>query len=140
MLLQQSCIKFVNMKIVRKTKSVEILMNVFKNSDNAVSVVELVNRFKEDMNKTTIYRILDKFEKDGIVHSFLGVDGLKWYAKCQACSSHQHLDTHPHFQCQQCGKLDCLPIDVAIPPIPNRKIEFAQVLLVGKCDQCLASN
>jgi Fur family ferric uptake transcriptional regulator len=106
------------MKIVRKTKSVEILIDAFKNSHNAFSVVDL--------------------EQDGVVHSFLGIDGLKWYAKCQNCSSHHHIDAHPHFQCQICGVLDCLSTDITIPPIQNRQIDFAQILLVGKCEKCLS--
>ena len=126
------------MKIVRKTKSVEILLDVFKNTSNALSVVDLIDQYKKEMNKTTIYRILDKLEQDGIVHSFLGINGLKWYAKCQSCSSHHHFDTHPHFQCQTCGKLDCLTINVTIPSVPNRRIDFTQVLLVGKCEKCLS--
>ncbi len=125
------------MKIVRKTKSVEILIEEFKRSNSAFSVVDLINRFKNNMNKTTIYRILDKLEQDGVVHSFLGIDGLKWYAKCKDCSSHVHIDAHPHFQCNICGKLDCLSIDITIPNIPDRKIDFAQILLVGKCENCI---
>ncbi len=128
------------MKIVRKTKSVETIIKTFKNSSNAFSVVDLVNRYKKEMNKTTIYRILDKLEQDGVVHSFLGIDGLKWYAKCNDCSHQHHADTHPHFQCQLCGKLDCLDTDISIPTIPNRKIDFAQVLLVGRCDDCYSTE
>jgi len=126
------------MKIVRKTKSVEILIDVFTNNSNAFSVVDLINRFQKEMNKTTIYRILDKLEQDGMVHSFLGVDGLKWYAKCQDCSSHHHIDAHPHFQCQSCGQLECLSTDITIPSIPNRQIDFAQILLVGQCEKCFS--
>lgn len=126
------------MKVVRKTKSVKLLIDIFENSSSAISVVSLIEQFKKEMNKTTIYRILDRLEEDGIVHSFIGLDGLKWYAKCNNCSSHHHIDTHPHFQCQDCGQLDCLDTDITIPKIPNRKIEFAQVLLVGKCEQCSA--
>lgn len=126
------------MKIVRKTKSVEILIDVFKNSHSAFSVVNLIDRFKNEMNKTTIYRILEKLEQDGVIHSFLGIDGLKWYAKCHNCSSHHHIDTHPHFQCQSCGILECLSTDVKIPPIQNRQIDFAQILLVGKCEKCIS--
>lgn len=134
--MQLCCINFVPMKIVRKTKSVELLMEVFESSKNAVSVIHLIDQFKDQMNKTTIYRILDRLEHDGVVHSFLGLDGLKWYAKCHSCSSHHHIDTHPHFQCQDCGKLDCLESNIKIPSIPNRKINFAQVLLVGQCENC----
>lgn len=126
------------MSIIRRTKSVDRLTEVFKSSNNAFSVVDLVDRFKKEMNKTTIYRILDKLEKDGLVHSFLGIDGLKWYAKCNHCSSQHHFDTHPHFQCQKCGRLDCLKSEIVIPPIPNRKLNFAQVLLVGECENCIS--
>lgn len=136
MLLQLYCVNFTTMKVVRKTKSVKLLIDTFENSSNAISVVSLIERFKKEMNKTTIYRILDRLEEDGIVHSFIGLDGLKWYAKCNNCSSHHHIDAHPHFQCQDCGQLDCLDADITIPAIPNRKIDFAQVLLVGKCEQC----
>ncbi len=128
------------MKIVRKTKSVETIIHAFNISKNAISVVDLVSRFKDDMNKTTVYRILEKLEQDGFVHSFLGIDGLKWYAKCHGCSTHDHVDTHPHFQCQKCGKLDCLSQEISIPSIPGRKIEFAQVLLVGLCNNCTTKN
>jgi len=126
------------MTIVRKTKSVGILMDVFNNSQKALSVVELVDRFRGKMNKTTIYRILDKLEKEMFIHSFLGVQGLKWYAKCQGCASHHHNDAHPHFQCQSCGKLDCLETIVSIPTITGRKVKSAQVLLIGDCEQCMS--
>ena len=125
------------MKIIRKTKSVELLVNLFQNSPNALSVVELTDRLKDDMNKTTIYRILEKLEQDGVVHSFIGIEGLKWYAKCTACSAKNHIDTHPHFHCQSCGKLDCVKTEIHIPTIPNRKIDFAQIILVGTCEKCL---
>ena len=125
------------MKIVRKTKSLETLLSTFNNSSSAFSVVDLVDRYKEQMNKTTIYRILEKLEQDGVVHSFLGIDGLKWYAKCNACSHDHHVDTHPHFQCQLCGKLDCLETEISIPSVPNRRVNFAQILLVGRCEDCL---
>jgi len=124
------------MKVVRKTKSLETILEVFESSNNALSVVNLIERFKNEMNKTTIYRILDRLEHDGVVHSFLGIDGLKWYAKCNNCSHHQHVDAHPHFQCKICGKLDCLDTEIIIPSIPNRKIDFTQVLIVGSCERC----
>ncbi|MDG1841924.1 MAG: transcriptional repressor [Crocinitomicaceae bacterium] len=135
--MQLDSINFEFMPIIRKTKSVQILINTIKESSSAISVTDLINRYNEIMNKSTIYRILEKLEHEGIVHSFIGLDGLKWYAKCNNCSSKIHFDTHPHFQCQQCGKLDCLSTNISIPSIPNRKIDFAQVLIVGKCEKCL---
>ena len=125
------------MGIIRKTKAVEVLLNEFKNSSVAISAKMLINQLDTEFNKTTIYRILDKLEDDGVLHSFLGKDGLKWYAKCTGCSATEHKDVHPHFQCLSCGKVDCLEVKVVIPKIENRQIAFSQVLIQGKCEECI---
>ena len=125
------------MGVLRKTKSVKIVLNEFDKNSSAISVIKLVERLNSEMNKTTVYRILDKLEDDGVLHSFLGKNGLKWYAKCSGCSSKEHHDVHPHFQCTSCGKIDCLAVNVNIPEIPDYKVELSQVLLHGKCKDCL---
>lgn len=125
------------MGIIRKTKSIEVLLNEFQKSSGAISAVALVKRLNEKMNKTTIYRILDRLEDDGVVHSFLTLNGIKWYAKCNGCSKVEHLDVHPHFECIECGKVDCVSVDIKIPNLPNRSIISSQVLIQGKCESCL---
>lgn len=125
------------MGIIRKTKSIGLLLDEFEQSSGAISTVELIKRLGNKMNKTTIYRILDRLEDDGVVHSFLGKNGTKWYAKCNGCSESKHEDVHPHFECVECGKVDCLTIDIKIPEIPNRTIVSSQVLIQGRCESCL---
>jgi len=125
------------MGIIRKTKSVNLLLNEFKVSSVAISAITLIERLSSKLNKTTIYRVLDKLEEDGVLHSFLGKNGYKWYAKCSNCSVSEHHDAHPHFQCSECGKVDCLSTtNILIPQIPNRKVDISQVLLQGKCENC----
>jgi len=124
------------MGILRKTKSVKILLDEFEKKTTAISAIALIERLHSKMNKTTIYRVLDKLEDDGFLHSFLGKNGHKWYAKCIGCSSAKHHDIHPHFQCTDCGKVDCLSTDVLIPNIPNRKVDVSRILLQGKCEEC----
>jgi len=126
------------MGIIRKTKSVAAILNEFNTSfSDAISVVSLIKSLDTKFNKTTIYRVLDKLEEDGILHSFLGKNGLKWYAKCNnGCSADKHRDLHPHFQCSDCGKVDCLDVLITLPEIPNRKIEVSQLLIQGKCQEC----
>ena len=138
------------MGILRKTKSVKILLDEFEKKSTAISAITLIERLHSKMNKTTIYRVLEKLEDDGFLHSFLGKkleddgflhsflgkNGHKWYAKCSGCSSDEHHDIHPHFQCTDCGKVDCLSTDVLIPNIPNRKVDMSQILLQGKCEDC----
>ena len=126
------------MGVLRKTKSVKLLLDEFEKNSSAISVITLIDRLGSQMNKTTIYRVLDKLEDDCFLHSFLGKNGHKWYAKCNGCSATVHNDIHPHFQCVSCGKVDCLTIDIHIPEIPNYKVEVSQILLQGKCEACFA--
>lgn len=125
------------MAVIRKTKSVKKVLDIFSGSSDAISVVELVERLDSEMNKTTVYRVLERLEQDGTVHSFLGSDGLKWYAGCTGCSAHHHSDIHPHFECASCGKVECLDVEISIPRLPDRKINTAELLLRGTCDQCV---
>ncbi len=128
------------MGIIRKTQSITILLNEFADDTVAIAATELAKRLKTQLNKTTIYRLLSKLEDDGIVHSFLDRNGTKWYAKCTGCTTAKHADIHPHFQCTDCGKVDCLSIEIPIPNIPNRKVTISQMLLQGKCEHCLAQS
>ena len=137
MFLRQCCIKFVEMNTIRKTRAVNTLLCLFEQSAEAMSVVDLADCLKEEMNKTTVYRILDRLEQHNIVHSFMGKDGLKWYAKCEE-ENVVSRGIHPHFQCSYCGKVKCLPVDIEVPSIQNHNVESAEILLVGCCDACLS--
>ena len=125
------------MAISRKTKSVKMILDLFGETNNAISVVDLVSTFRNKMNKTTVYRILNRLEESGILHSFSDKDGLKRYAKSnQKTDPDNKNDLHSHFLCDDCGVSTCLPLEVPIPKIPNYKINTSQHLLIGQCDNC----
>lgn len=124
------------MGVTRQTKQVRKLIDIFNKEERAISVVDLVKRLSSEMNKTTVYRILNKLMDDGIVHSFIGEGGLKWYAKCQDCSCETHNDVHPHFQCKTCGEVKCLPVTLSLPPVNGYKVESVNLLMVGECSNC----
>jgi len=124
------------MGIIRQTQSLKRILNEFQKEPKALSTVDLIKRLSQDHNKTTIYRVLDRLEDDGVLHSFQGTDGVKFYAKCHGCSKSQHSDIHPHFQCVSCGKMDCLDVRVSIPKVPNRRVLSSELLLQGHCEQC----
>ena len=126
------------MGIRRQTSSVKLVWQKFEENKEALSVVDLIKELESSMNKTTVYRILDRMESEGRLHSFSGKDGLKWYAKCHDCSAENHEDVHPHFQCNECGRVECLSVDVKIPKVSNHRIQRAQVLLLGQCELCIA--
>ena len=124
------------MGIIRKTKAVNTVLQIFKGNNEAKSVVYLIDLLNDKMNKTTVYRILDRLERDGIIHSFNGKDGLKWYAKCEGCSANHHSDKHPHFQCTKCDKVECLSVEIKIPSIKNHKVDSTDIFLMGQCEVC----
>ncbi len=124
------------MGITRQTKQVKALIDIFDNKKTAISVADLVKLLESKMNKTTVYRILDKLMDDGVVHSFIGKGGLKWYAKCQDCSCETHNDVHPHFQCKTCGEVECLSVSFKLPSVNGYKVESASLLMVGECNAC----
>lgn len=128
------------MGVLRKTKSVQLLTRIFEESQEAISAVDLINRFASEMNKTTVYRILDRFEEDGVVHSFTGKDGLRWYAPCKKCKPEEHTHNHPHAQCRDCGKMTCLEEDIHLPHVSGFQVSSAEVLLVGRCEDCAQKN
>ena len=124
------------MGIIRKTKSLTTILQVFEEKYDAIAVVHLIELLRSLMNKTTVYRILDRLEQDGIIHSFNGKDGLKWYAKCKGCSADHHTDKHPHFQCSECDKVECLSVEIKIPSIKNHRIDSTDILIMGQCEVC----
>ena len=125
------------MGISRKTKTVKLLIECFKQKNSALSVVELVSKFKGQMNKTTVYRILNRLEESGHLHSFIDRNGLKRYAKGdQRIKSEKKPILHPHFLCELCGISTCLPIEIKKPSIPKVTINSSNQLFLGFCNDC----
>ena len=125
------------MGISRKTKTVKLLIECFKQKNSALSVVELVSKFKGQMNKTTVYRILNRLEESGHLHSFMDRNGLKRYAKGdQRIKSEKKPILHPHFLCELCGISTCLPIEINNPSYPKVTINSSNQLFLGFCNDC----
>ena len=125
------------MGVSRKTKTVKLLLDLFDRKDCALSIVELVSTFSGKMNKSTVYRILNRLEESGLLHSFLGNDGLKRYAKGdQRPSKSKNTTMHPHFLCEDCGISSCLPLEISTSSIPNYTIKSSEQLYLGQCNNC----
>ena len=125
------------MSISRKTKTVELVLELFREKKNALPVVDIVSIFANKMNKTTVYRILQRLEDSGILHSFVDKEGLKRYAKGdQRKSNSTNQIIHPHFLCDDCGISICLPLEITTPSIPNYTINSSDHLYSGQCQDC----
>ena len=125
------------MSISRKTKTVKLVLELFREKKYAIPVVDIVSIFANKMNKTTVYRILQRLEDSGILHSFVDKQGLKRYAKGdQRKSNSTNQIIHPHFLCDDCGISICLPLEISTPSIPNYTINSSDHLYSGQCQDC----
>ena len=125
------------MIISRKTKTVKLVLELFREKKFAIPVVDIVSIFANKMNKTTVYRILQRLEDSGILHSFLDKEGLKRYAKGdQRKSNSPNQIIHPHFLCDDCGISICLPLEISTPSLPNYTINSSDHLYSGQCQDC----
>ncbi|MAJ45002.1 MAG: transcriptional regulator [Candidatus Marinimicrobia bacterium] len=126
------------MGIIRKTKTVKLILNEFSANNKTISATELVEKFNNIMDKTTVYRILERLENSSLIHSFMNQDGHKRYALGEKdLSLNKKLNSHPHFQCEDCGTSLCLPIKIIIPSVSNYLIKSAEHILTGQCESCL---
>lgn len=124
------------MGVVRKTKHLEAVLHVFRQSSDALSASMLLDALATDINKSTVYRMLEKLEDDGVIHSFLAMDQIRFYALCRGRSSGQHVDSHAHFQCTSCKRVSCFSEEIILPTPERATITSAQVLLTGRCESC----
>ena len=125
------------MGVLRKTKHLEHVLQAFRQSSDALSAGMLVDALANEINKSTVYRMLQKLEDDGVIHSFLTMDQIRFYALCKGCSSGRHVDTHAHFQCTSCKRVSCVSEEIVLPTPGRARITRAQVLLTGQCESCL---
>lgn len=76
--------------------------------------------------------------ENNIIHSFIGLNGLKWYAKCSDCSSKKHNDNHPHFQCEECNEVRCIPNVTNEPELIGSQFHVKKILISGLCSRCFS--
>ena len=126
------------MGIIRKTKHFHKVLDQFSKQENAISANYLVSHFNDEMNKSTIYRILDKLEDTNIIHSFVGLNGLKWYAKCSECTVKAHNDNHPHFQCEECNEVQCIKNITNESELIGSQFHVKNILISGLCSRCFS--
>jgi Fur family ferric uptake transcriptional regulator len=125
------------MGVHRKTRNLELVLDAFRNTQEALSAHLLIERLPVDVNRSTVYRLLDRLEDDGVVHSFLASENIRFYALCKECNQSGHVHSHAHFQCTSCSQVVCLEQEVALPTLNQYRVDEAQVLLKGQCATCM---
>jgi Fur family ferric uptake transcriptional regulator len=86
------------------------------------------------LDKVTLYRVLDWLVEQTLAHSVTGQDRVRRFSVSHAHAGHS---SHAHFECDECGRLFCLP-EPATPPATPSGFETRRVDLTlhGRCADC----
>jgi Fur family ferric uptake transcriptional regulator len=125
---------------LRVTSSRTDILQMFLESDFALSELHIEKKLGEECDRVTIYRTLKTFLEKGILHKVLDENNVVKYALCRSgCEGGEHQHEHVHFKCQTCGDTSCLndiPIQDVTLPKGYKKIE-SNLLILGICKKCL---
>jgi Fur family ferric uptake transcriptional regulator len=125
------------MGVHRKTRNLELVLDAFRDTQEALSAHLLMDRLPAYVNRSTVYRLLDRLEDDGVLHSFVASENIKFYALCRGCRQSGHFHSHAHFQCNSCSQVVCIEQQVVVPTLNQGRVDEAQVLLKGQCATCM---
>lgn len=102
-----------------------------------ISHSELVRRLgPSDWDPATVYRNLIKLSEAGLVSRVRGVGGMDRYALAAQGEVH----AHPHFLCESCGRVTCLPDALSVSVTATEpwaaSVRSATLQLRGRCPEC----
>ena len=120
----------------RNTDTKAAILNLLKNSKEALSQDMLQAAVGIEADRATIYRVLNRFNEDGVVHRIVADDGKQYFAVCTNCAENKHQHNHFHFRCRNCSKVECLPNEIKIE-LPNGYLaESFNGIITGVCASC----
>ena len=108
---------------------------------NPREIIDILSR-STDINRVTVYRILDLLVEKKLIDRISGGGRSFHYG----LAPNEHHQSHPHFYCRECGRMECLnpeSLHLDIKPL-NRTfpglIDNVQVCLDGICKNCLQNE
>ncbi|MBS1946445.1 MAG: transcriptional repressor [Bacteroidetes bacterium] len=121
------------------TDSRRKILELFFNSQGALSHGDIEKKAGEKFDRVTIYRTLQAFLEKGIIHNIPTAENSVLYALCKDdCTEGHHHDNHVHFICNECGNTICLE-NVSIPSVKLPKgfiSSQVDVVVSGVCKDC----
>ena len=88
-------------------------------------------------DQATAYRSLVSFQEKGIVRVASHARGIARYELVGEGEEAHHV--HPHFICNECGMVSCLPKTTYITAVDEQWrecLKMAAMQFVGKCQEC----
>jgi Fur family ferric uptake transcriptional regulator len=122
---------------IRVTEQRLALLESIARVTSPISHPELTERMAgSGLDRATVYRNLLTLAEAGVlVRAQLG-DNV-WRFELPRVTSSDHA-RHPHFVCNECGSVKCLPADAVKLRSDSTGGEVAEVHLRGRCTSCAA--
>ena len=126
---------------LRRTPVRAGVLEVLSKAARPLGAVEVLEKLPPHTDAVTVYRTLNTFTKKSVVHRVRGEDRIWRYALGDPRETAAH--QHPHFVCEECGKVECLK-EAEIPEgfvkslgVGARySIRYPEVVLHGICPRC----
>ena len=115
------------------------VLRLLVEAQSPLSHSEVLNLLGEtDWDPATIYRNLVKLRESGIAAVVSRAEGIDRYA---LVGNEPDKHRHPHFVCDDCGKVACVPGEITIAGEMAgpwaAAVEKAMVQLRGECPECI---
>lgn len=118
------------------------VLGVLSDAQNPLSYSEVLKCLGQtDWDRATIYRNLVKLRDAGVALVVSRAGGIDRYALARTKDDDHN---HPHFVCDHCGRVACLPAELAASLSMDGdwalSIQTATVQFRGVCPRCLAQR
>jgi Fur family ferric uptake transcriptional regulator len=137
---EETAITVLRTNGLRRTPVRSGVLDLLARSSRPLSVPQIVGKLK-GVDTVTVYRTLNTFLRKGLAHRVRGEDRSWLYAAGADNTQTEH--RHPHFVCDECGKVECLQ-DSIIPASfvaslgvgKGYDVTYPEVVLHGTCPKC----
>ena len=128
--------EMLRQKRLKVTSARLAVLEVLANSRHPLTHAEVQAVLKDQViDPSSIFRNLHDLAEVGLVNRTELGDHVWRFELVQD----NHAGSHPHFVCEDCGSVTCLP-EAALELDAQRKVEgvgtISQVLLKGQCEDC----
>lgn len=108
-----------------KNNTLSEILKILEEFNGPVSAIEIINRIGS-RNKTTVYRQLNKLVETKVLRLIVSTVEAKTYYELSS-------DLHSHFECVNCGLINCLK-NFSAPEIKSGRIFSSK--FDGLCNSC----
>ena len=130
----------IRSKGLRVTSARLAVLKLFFEAKNPLSHGNVVNLLQKNIgDQATLYRILVKFKEVGLLRIASKANGINRYELFKD-SQDKFQQKHPHFVCDDCGAVSCLPETTVVIEKNDswyQSLSLAQMQFIGTCQLCL---